>query len=202
MPTDEVGLRQCFYLAAAPISSAYAGALAYGLTQVRHSSIANWRLLMLVEGAPAILMVPVVWWALPDRASKARFLTPRQKEIAEVRGQADGNSGREGGLKKQGIWQGFNNPVAYLHALIYFSLNVSYSSLPVFLPTILTDMGFTSIRAQGLSAPPYLASFFVVIAAGYFSDRLKDRSAFIIPLSLVGFAGYLILALATSTAVR
>lgn len=27
---------------------------------------------------------------------------------------------------------------------VYFSTNVSYSSLPVFLPVILTEMGFTS----------------------------------------------------------
>lgn len=86
--------------------------------------------------------------------------------------------------------------------LCYFSCNVSYSSLPVFLPTILTDMGFTSIRAQGLSAPPYLASFFVVVAVCWISDRVGDRTAFLIPLSMLGGVGYLLLALVTSTGVR
>jgi hypothetical protein len=63
-------------------------------------------------------------------------------------------------------------------------------------------MGFTSIRAQGLSAPPYLLSFFVLIASSFASDRLGQRGYFIIVLSCVGGAGYLILALATSTAAR
>jgi MFS family permease len=63
-------------------------------------------------------------------------------------------------------------------------------------------MGFSSIRAQGLSAPPYLAAFIVTVTACYLSDKRGDRSMFMIPLALIGFAGYLILALATSTAVR
>lgn len=107
--------------------------------------------------------------------------------------------------------------------LIYFSSNVSYSSLPVFLPTvrpsrstsllpafahslscaqILSDMGYSSIRAQGLSAPPYLAAFIVILGVCYLGDRWGDRTILIIPLSLVGAVGYLILALVETTGVR
>lgn len=200
--TDEIGFRQGLYLGAAPIATAYAGSLAYGLTHVKSASIANWKLLMVVEGAPAILLVPIVYFFLPDRASTAHFLTPREREISVARAEADGNNGREGGLRLKGVLEGFTDPKAFLQALLYFSLNVSYSSLPIFLPTILTEMGFTSIRAQGLSAPPYLASFVVVVTVSYFSDKVRDRSVFIIPLSLIGFAGYLILALCKTTAVR
>lgn len=200
--TDEIGFRQGLYLGAAPIATAYAGALAYGLTHVKNASIANWKLLMVVEGAPAILMVPFVWWFLPDRASAAHFLTPREREISAARAESDGNNGREGGLQSKGVWEGLTDGKAYLQALLYFSLNVSYSSLPIFLPTILTEMGFTSIRAQGLSAPPYLASFIVVVTVSYFSDKIRDRSIFIIPLSLIGFTGYIILATCRATAVR
>lgn len=63
-------------------------------------------------------------------------------------------------------------------------------------------MGFTSIRAQGLSAPPYVLSFFVVVTVSFLSDRVGDRSLFLIPLAIIGGTGYLILALAHATAVR
>lgn len=63
-------------------------------------------------------------------------------------------------------------------------------------------MGFTSVHAQGLTAPPYLLSFLVVVAASYYSDKMGDRSVFIIPLAVTGGIGYLILALVQSTAVR
>lgn len=87
-------------------------------------------------------------------------------------------------------------------SLMYFSCNVSYSSLPVFLPEILKDMGYSSIRAQGLSAPPYLGAFFILLVVTYASDRLADRTAFIIPLAFTSGIGYLLLATINTTAVR
>ncbi|GAA6003365.1 hypothetical protein JCM10207_000296 [Rhodosporidiobolus poonsookiae] len=198
----EVGFRQGLYAGAAAIASCYAGALAYGISQAKNSSIAVWKLLFLVEGAPAILMVPVAYYFLPDRPSKARFLTPKEKAISIARTQREGATGREEGLKSAGVFAGFKDPKAYLCALCYFGCNVSYSSLPVFLPTILKEMGFSSIRAQGLSAPPYLAAFIVEVAACYAADKVGDRSLFIIPLSLLGAVGYLVLAVTTATAAR
>lgn len=86
--------------------------------------------------------------------------------------------------------------------LMYFSCNVSFSSLPVFLPTILKDMGFTSINAQGLTAPPYFASFLVTIATTWLADRLQQRGLMITFLSLIGAVGYVLLATCTSVGVR
>lgn len=85
---------------------------------------------------------------------------------------------------------------------MYFSCNVSFSSLPVFLPTILEDMGFTAINAQGLTAPPYFASFLVTIATTWLADRLQQRGLVIALSSLVGAIGYVLLATCTSVGVR
>jgi dipeptide/tripeptide permease len=90
----------------------------------------------------------------------------------------------------------------WLTALMYFSCNVSFSSLPVFLPTILTGMGFTSIHAQGLTAPPYFLSFLVCIASTYIADRTRQRGLMIITLSLIGGTGYIILATCKGVGVR
>ena len=77
---------------------------------------------------------------------------------------------------------------------MYFSCNVSFSSLPVFLPTILKEMGFTAVNAQGLSAPPYFVSFLVTIGSAYAADRLQQRGLMIAFLSIVGGIGYVLLA--------
>ena len=42
--------------------------------------------------------------------------------------------------------------------LMFLSCNIAFSSLPVFLPTILTSMGYTPLTSQALSAPPYILS--------------------------------------------
>lgn len=85
---------------------------------------------------------------------------------------------------------------------MYFSCNVSFSSLPVFLPTILKDMGFTAINAQGLTAPPYFVSFLLTILSTWIADRLQQRGLVIIFLSIVGAVGYVLLAVCTSVGVR
>ena len=86
--------------------------------------------------------------------------------------------------------------------LMYFSCNVSFASLPVFLPTILNGMGYSSINAQGLTAPPYFLSFLFCILTTYIADRTKQRGLMIIFLSLIGGTGYIILATVKSTGVR
>ena len=85
---------------------------------------------------------------------------------------------------------------------MYFSCNVSYSSLPVFLPTILKEMGFTAVNAQGLSAPPYFVSTIVCVASTFVADRIQQRSLTIIVLSIIGGIGYVLLAACTSVGAR
>lgn len=86
--------------------------------------------------------------------------------------------------------------------LMYFSCNVSFSSLPVFLPTILTGMHFTSIDAQGLAAPPYFLSFLLCIFTTWIADKTQQRGLMIVGLSILGGVGYIILATASSIGVR
>lgn len=85
---------------------------------------------------------------------------------------------------------------------MYFSCNVSFSSLPVFLPTILKEMGFTAINAQGLTAPPFFASFLATIATTWVADRIQQRGLMIAALSLIGGVGYILLATCSSVGVR
>lgn len=85
---------------------------------------------------------------------------------------------------------------------MYFSCNVSFSSLPVFLPTILKDMGFTAINAQGLTAPPFFLSFLVTISTTWVADKIQQRGLVIATLSLIGAIGYVIIAACSTVGVR
>lgn len=198
----ELGLRIGLFFSAAPLANTFAGALAYGITS-GHSKLANWRLLFLVEGAPSILAAFLAWFYLPDHPASARFLTDEEKEVARARGlRKSGEGERVAGIDWTDIGRTLLDVKAWIAALMYFSCNVSFSSLPVFLPKIIKDMGFTSINAQGLTAPPYFASFLVTIATTWLADRLQQRGLMIILLSLTGAIGYVLLATCTSVGVR
>lgn len=85
---------------------------------------------------------------------------------------------------------------------MYFSVNVSYASLPVYLPTILAKMGYSNINAQGLSAPPYFAAYLFANITTFVADRTQQRGLMLIITSLVGAIGYVVLATVTTVGVR
>lgn len=198
----ELGARIGVFLAAAPLANTFAGALAYGITS-GNPSIAKWRLLFLVEGLPTLAMVPVTYFFLPDSPEKARFLTEDEKRVAKARGVRQAGSGtRIGHLNLKEIGQTFLDPKAWFTALMYFSCNVSFASLPVFLPTILNQMGFTAVNAQGLTAPPFFLSFLVTLFSTWLADKTQQRGLVIIFLSAMGGVGYVMLAAAKSVGAR
>ena len=63
-------------------------------------------------------------------------------------------------------------------------------------------MNFTSIDAQGLTAPPYFLSFLICIATTYLADRVRQRGLIIVGLSIMGGVGYVLLATVRTVAVR
>lgn len=62
--------------------------------------------------------------------------------------------------------------------------------------------GFSGLNAQGLSAPPYLLAFIVTIFTCIIADRTQQRGLTLICTSILGGAGYILLAVGKSTGVR
>ena len=56
-------------------------------------------------------------------------------------------------------------------------------------------MGYSSVLAQALSAPPYIVSFGVVLLVAFRSDKQGSRSGYIITFALIATAGYLTIVL-------
>jgi hypothetical protein len=150
-----------------------------------------------------VLVAVWAWDFVPDGPGVAKWLSPRQREVAVLRLRSERDNvdeerdnekyhyqSNKGGVNFREVLQTLKDPKCYLTAGMFFSCNVAFSSMPVFLPSIIRDMGFSSITAQGLSAPPYLFAFVVVVATAYYSDRLQSRSSFIMLHSLLATMGY------------
>jgi len=60
-------------------------------------------------------------------------------------------------------------------------------------------MGFDRLSSQGLSAPPFLFSFVVVLLTAWLSDKYKSRSVPMIFHASMAMCGYLILVVAGAT---
>ena len=210
---DELAMRTAIFIAAAPLATTFAASLAWAIMSLgRHvvSPIAPWRLLFLVEGFPSVVMAAAAWRVIPDAPDKAHYLTRREKRLARLRldRRGDGGSGSVDAENARGYAAMANqkgneagamsalvDPAAWITAAMFFLANMAYSSLPVFLPTILAAMGHDAVTAQALAAPPYLAAFVIVLATAHVSDRMSARAPLLVAHALASAAGYGVLSI-------
>ncbi|OAQ94643.1 MFS transporter [Purpureocillium lilacinum] len=209
---DELAFRTAIFISA----TSFASTLAWVIVRFAElSPIAPWRLLFLIEGFPSVIVSVIAWSVIPDSPQTASYLTKREKKVARLRlrheapagaasatGTASSDSGPASkpasGLRGRDLAAVFCDPVAWITAAMFFLTNMAYSSLPVFLPKIIHEMGHSTLAAQALSAPPYLLAFVAVLFTAHMSDRLRARTVPIALHALASAAGYATLALSES----
>lgn len=203
---SELAYRVGLFISAAPLATSFASSLAWAIVKIsgENGFIEPWRALFLIEGFPSIVVAVFAFYLIPDSPSTARFLTPRERRVAKLRllqplnhRFSSSTSTSSSGLSLQDLLTTLLDPKAYLTAFMFFSANISFSSLPVFLPTILHDMSFSPLASQALAAPPYLFAFAFVLFTSRLSDRTPNSRAYsIIAVSLLSSFSYTSIALA------
>ncbi len=176
-----------------PAANCFASSLAYGITHIT-GSLEPWRLLFIIEGAPTIAFAPIVYFFLADSPGTAKFLDENEQTEAVERLQTKDRTAK-GKVRWNQIILGVADYRNYVHTLIHFCCNYSFAGLSNFLPTILADIGYSSVNAQGLTAPAYFAAFLCCVAVAYFSDRYGKRGFIVAGFATMGGIGYLILVL-------
>lgn len=136
----------------------------------------------------------MVYFFLPDSPSTSKFLTEPEKTQAVERLQVLDRTAKSKVSWGQ-IVAGITDYKNYTHTMIHFCCNYSFAGLSNFLPTIVKHMGYTSINAQGVIAPVYLAAFLCCVAAAYTSDRWGKRGYIVSGFAAMGGVGYLLLTL-------
>ncbi|KAJ4492230.1 MFS general substrate transporter [Lentinula edodes] len=179
----------------ATYSGAIGGLLAFGLVRARTPLLDGWQFLYLVEAIPTIIMASVTLFLLPSFPFSASFFTPREKAIAQARVNRDHRPQSHGGMTG---WQGLKaivvDPNAWMFMSIYASFNVGVATISYFLPTLINDLGFTAINAQGLTVAPYVLGWGMVVLQAWHSDKTRERGWHIIVSCVISFVGYIILA--------
>ncbi|KXN84014.1 hypothetical protein AN958_00573 [Leucoagaricus sp. SymC.cos] len=184
------------------LPGAIGGLLAFGLVRAHTAQLTGWQFLFLIEAIPTIVMAIVLLFFLPSFPFSSTFLTPRERAIAQARLNRDHKPQSHGGMNG---WQGFKaiiaDPNAWLFMIIYASFNVGVATVSYFLPTLIKDLGFSSINAQGLTVAPYVVGWFMVFLQAWHSDYTKDRGYHIMLSASLSLIGYIILATAVQKSV-
>ncbi|KIM91504.1 hypothetical protein PILCRDRAFT_673 [Piloderma croceum F 1598] len=188
----EVGLRMAYWFSFSAVAGAFGGLIAFGIQQV-HVTIANWRLLFIIEGIPTVLLGMGCFFFLPDRPESTIYLTKEEQKLATDRMSRDASRDNGAFINKKHIWAAFQDWRLYVAGIMGFGANCALASISAFLPTIIVTFGATPAMAQLLTVPPYAAAAIVLTGTSYFSDRTQSRGLYMAVSSVVASIGYILL---------
>ncbi|GAB1521587.1 hypothetical protein RhiTH_004684 [Rhizoctonia solani] len=126
---------------------------------------------VLVEGAITIALGLAGFYFLPGSIEKNKFLDEREKMIAVRRLMEDEDNG--------------NTAVCFLFD------NIVVQGISLFMPTLMKNMGYSTIQSQLRTVPPYVVASVFAITVAYGSFRSGRRGIWLLffaPLVISGLA--------------
>ncbi|WP_028709174.1 MFS transporter [Propionicicella superfundia] len=151
----------------------------------------SWRTVLIIEGIPPLLWAVVWWFAVADRPSQARWITPAEREYVESTLAAE-EAAKPAVDPKGGYQRALRDPRVLLMIAIYFCWMTGFYGFSLWLPTVLKNLtGGSPILVGWLTAIPYLIALVGMVLVSRWSDRTANRKlAVAVPL-LIG-AGALV----------
>ncbi|TPX09562.1 uncharacterized protein E0L32_009305 [Thyridium curvatum] len=197
-PRHQMLFRCGLFYSAAPLSGAFGGLLASALGRIKYHGYNKWPWIFFVEGAVTVVFGLVCFLFMPSTPMEAKFLTDDERNHALRRMRVDASGATtldvdEEKFNWHWVRMALLAPQTYFTAFIWFFLLVPLYSFSLFLPSIVTGMGYKSTVAQLFTVPPNMTGFISVIVASYFSDRVRVRGPFIVAGCILGICGYIML---------
>lgn len=126
-----------------------------------------------------------------DFPDTATFLSTEDRQRVLRRLEADSqSSSRHEDFSWKPIKDSLTDWKTYGYMVIYMGCLCPLYAFSLFLPTIVSGMGYTNTRAQLLSVPPYAVAACVTIFVGWFADRTRWRGYSNIAVVLSGIVGF------------
>ena len=136
----------------------------------------------------------VVYFLIADFPEEARWLSDGEKAFVKARLAEDiGDSQLNATTTWRDILGVFKDFKIVLGGFVYFGIIVSAYGYAFFAPTILQSLGYSPIKTQLYSVPPWVAAFTLGMLVAATSDYYKRRYIFILPLLLLSVVGVVIL---------
>ncbi|KAK0704514.1 putative MFS transporter [Lasiosphaeris hirsuta] len=190
----ELARRLALFYAAQSIASAFGGLLSYGVFQIQGGALDPWRYLFVIEGGCTVLFSFFAFWYLPMSASEARFLTPEEKEVAYRRMALDSSSVVNEKLNIRESLTIFKQPTSWMILAIQICLGVPLQSVTLFLPQIITRLGYDRVKTNLYTVAPNVSGAVMLLILAFASDHTRLRFPFVALGFLFTFIGMVIYA--------
>ncbi|KAF4463501.1 hypothetical protein FALBO_9666 [Fusarium albosuccineum] len=190
----ELQWRFNLFFSASIIAGAFSGLLAYAIAHMDGiAGYGGWRWIFILEGIATVIIAIFSYWIVPDWPESAKFLNDDERALLIDRLAQDRKDTHMNHWDKKTAKRIFSDIKIYLSILMYLGIVTTSYSGSFFTPTILKQLGWTSIRAQIMSIPIFLFATVCALVSAIASDKMKHRFGFIIGGCLFATIGYVIL---------
>jgi MFS family permease len=203
-----MGRRYSFFYILGGVSSSFAGILASGLMQLGgQAGIAGWRWIFIIEGILTCVLGFFGYGLLvgfPDDGKTYKgFLTREETKFILSKVDADRGDAEATSFSIVEYLKAAKDLKVWLFAMLFFDTATITYALAYFMPAILKDgLGFTTIQAQCLTAPPYVFAGLNMYLTGWVGDKYHMRGPIIIYNMLLCITGLPIVGWAKGNPVR
>lgn len=126
---------------------------------------------------------------------KSKWLTSDELEYAQLRVQyASGPDAPSYVFRWSDVIAATKDRKTYLMMMLFWwGGSVPTYSLSYTLPTMVANLGYTAVKAQAMTTPPYIFATCVCVLVGWMSDRFQRRYFLLMACYVLGLIGIIIL---------
>ena len=181
------------------IAGAFSGAIAYGVFQLNTTVLKPWQLLFVIEGvATCVIAAAAALW-LPSGPGSAWFLNEDHRAFATERMRLDNaahvrhsdhdHSVGKDRLTRRDVVETAKDWKLWFVLPFNILASVVGQALSVFLPLVVKELGYSSIRANLMAVPPFVCGAMVLYLFALSSDHRKERGFHILGGLLTSVVG-------------
>ncbi|CAO1612609.1 unnamed protein product [Parajaminaea phylloscopi] len=198
----ELASRIGIFYAAASISGAFSGLIAYGVFHIKHPHLSGWKILFLIEGAATVAFAFFAYAVLPRNIKHVKFFSQREKEVALKRITLDSSASANEKLDIRDAFRPFVDWRYAVWALISLSFGIPLVSVNTFLPQIVQRLGYNKLKTSLYTVAPNVAGTVFLVIVTQSSDRFRERGLHICGCLVIGLVGWIVLAVVDPTNVH
>ncbi|KAK4948701.1 hypothetical protein LTR10_012705 [Elasticomyces elasticus] len=191
---NERQYRVALFFSAASLAGAFGGILAWGIAHMKGVGGYNgWRWIFILEGLLTVIVSAVSYLFIHNYPNTAKFLSDDERLFVQNRLKEDSDATADEKFNMRNVKKAFTDIKVYLYALAYHTMSLPLYTLSLFLPTIISSLGYTAAQAQLMTIPPYAIAFFLTVGVAILSERYQRRAPFILVTSSLAILGYILL---------
>lgn len=155
----------------------------------------GWAWIFIVEGVVTITFGLASFFFVYDFPDEARFLVDTDRIRVIRRLKLDQQSSAEyEEFRMAYFWAAVKDYKMWVGMLIYMGCDMPLYAFSLFLPTIISGMGYTNPNhVQLLTVPPYALAAALTVYIGRLADRTRQRGLCNMAVSMIGILGFSIL---------